>query len=331
MENTVKNGRFAYDFEEPVKELDVEIIRLEQELHDDAGNTEELESNLAELRARRDELLSGIVANLTPHQRVKLARHPDRPQPRYYIREVFEEFIELHGDRRFGDDKAIVTGLASLDGRRVMVIAQHKGRETKEKLRTNFGMPQPEGYRKALAKMLLAEKFALPVISIIDTPGAAPAVEAEERGQGMAIAENIYRMAGLRTPIITVIAGEGCSGGALGIGVGDRHGMLENSYYSVISPEGCAAILFHDAAKSDEAARSLRITAADMKEFGIIDAIIPEPPGGAHRDPKTAAGNVGAFLQESLNELSGVPIEQLLRDRYERYRAIGECGEAGEA
>ncbi len=328
MDNTTKNDTFAYDFEEPVRELDVQIKQLEQELQDGAENGEELQARLARLRKQREKVLGEIVENLTPHQRVKLARHPDRPQSRDYIKAVFDEFVELHGDRRFGDDQAIVTGFAFLDGRRVMVIAQQKGRDTKEKLKTNFGMPQPEGYRKALAKMKVAEKFRLAVVCIIDTPGAAPAVEAEERGQGMAIAENIFQMAGLRTPVITVITGEGCSGGALGIGVGDRHGMLENAYYSVISPEGCAAILFHDSSKADEAARALRITAGDMKEFGIVDTIIPEPPGGAHRDPGAAAENVSGFLSTTLDELSGIPVEQLLQDRYERYRAIGEFGEA---
>ncbi len=330
MEKNASDGQFTYDFEQPVAELDEQISLLEKELHEGAGNAEELESRLGELCSRRDEMLAGIMQNLTPYQRVRLARHPDRPQSRDYIRGAFEEFIELHGDRRFGDDRAIVTGLASLEGRRVMIIAQQKGRETREKLETNFGMPQPEGYRKALVKMGLAEKFGIPVISLIDTPGAAPAVEAEERGQGMAIAENIYRMAGLRTPIITVITGEGCSGGALGIGVGDRHGMLENAYYSVITPEGCAAILFHDASKADEAARALRITAGDMKEFGIIDDIVPEPPGGAHRDPKAAVENVKKFLITALDELSGVPVEHLLSERYERYRCLGECGRAAE-
>ncbi len=327
MDHTAKNDTFAYDFEEPVRELDVQVKQLEQELHDGAENGEELQARLARLLKQREKILGEIVDNLTPHQRVKLARHPDRPQSRDYIKAIFDEFIELHGDRRYGDDQAIVTGFASLDGRRVMVIAQQKGRDTKEKVMTNFGMPQPEGYRKALGKMKVAEKFRLPVVCLIDTPGAAPAVEAEERGQGMAIAENIFQMAGLRTPVITVITGEGCSGGALGIGVGDRHGMLENAYYSVISPEGCAAILFHDASKADEAARALRITAGDMKEFGIVDTIIPEPPGGAHRDPVAAAENISGFLSTTLDELSGIPVEQLLQDRYERYRAIGECGE----
>ncbi len=324
MNDAQKNGGFAYDFEEPVKELDARINELNRVIHEGAENEAELESELVDLKKKRDTMLGDIVGNLTPYQRVKLARHPERPQSRDYINGVFDEFLELHGDRRYGDDKAIITGFASLDGRRMMVIAQQKGRETREKISTNFGMPQPEGYRKALSKMKLAEKFSIPVVCIIDTPGAAPALEAEERGQGMAIAENIFHMTGLRTPIIIIITGEGCSGGALGIGVGDRQGMLENAYYSVISPEGCAAILFHDSTKAEEAARALKITAGDMKEFGIIDTIIPEPPGGAHRSPKFMMENLKEFINNSLEELSGASLEHLLNERYERYRNLGQ-------
>ncbi len=325
MNDTSNNGKFAYDFEEPVRELDRRIGELTDELHDGAESSGDPEAQLKDLVERREKLLGEIVDNLTPYQRVKLARHPKRPQSRDYIGGVFDDFLELHGDRCFGDDKAVVTGLASLNGHRAMLVALQKGRETREKLATNFGMPQPEGYRKALKKMLLAEKFRLPVVSIIDTPGAAPALEAEERGQGMAIAENIFRMAGLRTPIIVVITGEGCSGGALGVGVGDRNAMLENSYYSVISPEGCAAILFRDSAKADEAARALKITAGDMAKFGIIDTIIPEPPGGAHRDTKKTMENLRGFLETALEELSGIPVENLLNERYDRYRMLGPC------
>lgn len=320
MAKTSNQAKFAYDFEEPVRELDEEIEELQ---HQTEGEPEKIESRIAELQKQRDAMLKEIVDGLSPYQRVQLARHPQRPQSRDYISHVFDDFLELHGDRRYGDDKAIVTGFAELGDHRLMLIAQQKGRDTKEKMQTNFGMPQPEGYRKALAKMQLAEKFGLPVVCIIDTPGAAPAVEAEERGQGMAIAENIFKMAGLRTPIIILITGEGCSGGALGIGVGDRHGMLENAYYSVISPEGCAAILFRDSDMAEEAARALRVTAKDMLEFGVIDEIIEEPLGGAHRDVLKTTENVQEYLTRTLDDVRDCPIDELLENRYERYRALG--------
>lgn len=320
MGKTSQQGQFAYDFEHPVKELDEKIEKLQ---HETEGDEQQIEAQIEELEAERDELLKEIVDGLTPYQRVLLARHPQRPQSRDYIPRVFDDFLELHGDRRFGDDQAIVAGFARIQEHRLMLIAQHKGRDTREKMKTNFGMPQPEGYRKALAKMELAEKFRLPVVCMIDTPGAAPALEAEERGQGMAIAENIFRMAGLRTPIIILITGEGCSGGALGIGVGDRHGMLENAYYSVISPEGCAAILFRDSEQAGEAARALRLTAKDMLEFGVVDEIIEEPLGGAHRDLPATADNLREYILRMLGELKAQPIEEVLEARYERYRDLG--------
>ncbi|MFW6280206.1 MAG: acetyl-CoA carboxylase carboxyltransferase subunit alpha [Planctomycetota bacterium] len=310
----------GYEFEEPVQELDEEIEELRKKAD---AEEEDVTERIEELEHRRDDILRDIVDGLTPYQRVQLARHPERPQSRDYISHTFDDFMELHGDRRFGDDRAIITGFARLEGHKLMLIAQQKGRETKEKMETNFGMPQPEGYRKALAKMKLAEKFKLPVVCLIDTPGAAPALEAEERGQGMAIAENIFTMAGLRTPIIVVITGEGCSGGALGIGVGDRHAMLQNAYYSVISPEGCAAILFRDSDKAEEAARALRITAPDMMEFGVVDEIIDEPLGGAHRDPIQTADNLQQYLSRTLQDVSEVDTETLLDHRYQRYRSLG--------
>ncbi|MFW5923903.1 MAG: acetyl-CoA carboxylase carboxyltransferase subunit alpha [Planctomycetota bacterium] len=310
----------GYEFEEPVQELDEEIEELRKKAD---AEEEDVTERIEELERRRDDILRDIVDGLTPYQRVQLARHPERPQSRDYISHTFDDFMELHGDRRFGDDRAIITGFARLEGHKLMLIAQQKGRETKEKMETNFGMPQPEGYRKALAKMKLAEKFKLPVVCLIDTPGAAPALEAEERGQGMAIAENIFTMAGLRTPIIVVITGEGCSGGALGIGVGDRHAMLQNAYYSVISPEGCAAILFRDSDKAEEAARALRITAPDMMEFGVVDEIIDEPLGGAHRDPIQTADNLQQYLSRTLQDVSEVDTETLLDQRYQRYRSLG--------
>ncbi len=318
-----KQALFAYDFEQPVRELDDQIEQLREEASQEGQQQGPVADRIRELEERRDKLLMEIVANLTPYQRVKLARHPLRPQSLDYIPEIFDEFIELHGDRRFGDDKAIVTGLARLDEHRLMLIAQQKGRDTREKMERNFGMPNPEGYRKALAKMGCAEKFGLPVVSLIDTPGAAPAVEAEERGQAMAIAENILCMCGLRTPIVIVVTGEGCSGGALGIGVGDRFAMLENAYYAVISPEGCAAILWRDAEKADMAAAAMKLTAQEMLKLGIIDEIIKEPLGGAHRNPKEAADNISAYLRRTLEELVRIPIDELLEKRYTRYRQLG--------
>jgi len=301
-------------------ELDEKIRELgerEEQKHEEHGD------EIRELEERRNQVLEEMVAGLTAYQRVKLARHPLRPQSRDYIRMVFDDFIEIHGDRHFGDDKAIITGLAQLQGERMMLVAQHKGKETREKVAHNFGMPNPEGYRKALAKMLLAEKFGLPVVCLIDTPGAAPAVEAEERGQAMAIAENIFRMAGLRTPLVVIIIGEGSSGGALGIGVGDRLAMLANAYFSVISPEGCAAILWRDSAMAEQAADALKLTAPDMVQMGICDSIIDEPLGGAHRDPEEAAANLAAYLAPTLAAVRQIPVERLLEERYQRYRAFG--------
>ncbi len=323
MRRKARRGQPGYEFEAGAVELDGQIEELREETDQEEQEKEHFAARIEALEEQRDRLLAEIVENLTPYQHVKLARHPLRPQSADYIPQVFDDFIELHGDRRFGDDKAIITGLARLEGHRVVLIAQQKGRDTHEKLERNFGMPNPEGYRKALAKMALAEKFALPVVSFIDTPGAAPAVEAEERGQGMAIAENICRMSGLRTPIVILVTGEGCSGGALGIGVGDRFAMLENAYYSVISPEGCAAILWRDSEKADQAAASLKLTAGDMLELGVVDEIIEEPLGGAHRDPKQTAANIRAYLKAKLEELRAIPIEQLLEERYQRYRTLG--------
>jgi len=312
--------RFAYDFERPIIEIENQIRELTER-----GSSEhsDLGARIEKLEQKRGRLLEKTFKNLTAYQRVKLARHPLRPHPMDYVRSIFTDFIELHGDRRFGDDKAIVTGLGRLDDWRVAIIALQKGKDTKEKIAANFGLPQPEGYRKALHKMKLAEKFRLPVLCLIDTPGAACAIGAEERGEAMAIAENIYTMAGLRVPIIVLITGEGCSGGALGVGVGDRFAMLENAYYSVITPEGCAAILWHDGKKAPEAADALKLTARDMLDCGIIDVIIPEPLGGAHRDPQRAIRNVEHYLTETLEELAAIPIGQLLEERYQRYRRIG--------
>ena len=312
--------KFAYDFEQPVRELEKELEDLRyRQAHDD----EDLSDQIEELEEKRDEKLRDIFGSLDAYQRVKLARHPLRPQSLDYINEIFDEFIELHGDRRYGDDQAIITGFAKLEDRRVMVVAQQKGRDVEEKKRRNFGMPEPEGYRKALLKMQLAEKCGLPIVCFIDTPGAAPSVGAEERGQAMAIAENIYSMAGLKTPIVLVVIGEGCSGGALGMGVGDRFAMLENAYYAVISPEGCAAILWKDGEKAPEAAEALKLTANDMLEQGIIDEVLPEPLGGAHRNPRETAETLKDYIGRTLDDLGETPIDELVEERYTRYRELG--------
>jgi acetyl-CoA carboxylase carboxyl transferase subunit alpha len=303
----------------------------------------ELESRLAELRARDDgrqsadeiarveerlgRLQARIYANLTAWQRTQLGRHPRRPHARDFFRLLFEDFLELHGDRLYGDDPAIVGGLARFAGRPVVVIGHQKGRDTREKLARNFGMPHPEGYRKALRLMRLAEKFGKPLLTFVDTPGAYPGLGAEERGQAEAIAQNLKAMAGLRTPIVTVVTGEGGSGGALAIGMGDRVLMLEYAVYSVISPEGCAAILWGDAAKAPEAAELMRITAADALRLGVIDGIVAEPPGGAHRDWERAAEAVRQALLDALVSLEGLGPETLLHERYERFRRIGAVEE----
>jgi len=311
--------RFAYDFERPVCEIEKQI----DELQEKAESGEDLGAQIEELTKERDRVLREISEGLSAYQRVKLARHPLRPQSLDYVRMIFEDFAELHGDRRFGDDKAILTALGRIQGRKLLLIAQQKGKDTAEKMKRNFGMPEPEGYRKAWLKMRLAAKFHLPIVCLIDTPGASPTVAAEERGQAMAIAENIFEMAGIRTPIIVLVIGEGCSGGALGMGVGDRFAMLENAYYSVISPEGCAAILWRDGEKAAEAAEAMKLTAADMLRLGIISEVLEEPLGGAHRDPEAAARTVEQYLVRTLDELSAIPLDSLVEERYARYRALG--------
>jgi len=256
-------------------------------------------------------------------ERVQLARHPKRPHSRDYIERLITGFEELHGDRFFGDDKSIVAGMGRLDGQPVMIIGQQKGRDTKEKLLRNFGMPKPEGYRKALRLMQLAAKFRRPLITLIDTPGAYPGIDAEERGQAEAIAYNLREMARLGSPIIAVIIGEGGSGGALALGVGNRVYMLENSYYSVIAPESCAAIIWRDSGKAPLAAAALRMTAADLLEMKLIDGIVPEPPQGAHMDPDAAAQFLRQSLKQALDELSTVPPDQIIEERYAKFRHMG--------
>jgi len=260
---------------------------------------------------------------LTAWQRVKLARHPERPYTLDYVRLIFSDFIELRGDRQFRDDRSLVGGLARFEGRTVMIVGMQKGRSIKENLERNFGMPHPEGYRKAARLMKHAEKFGFPVLTFIDTPGASPDIQAEERGQAVAIAENLMVMAQLQVPIIATIIGEGNSGGALAVGVSDRILMLENSYFSVVSPEGCASILWRDSSLAPQAAEAMRITATDLLRLGIIDGLIPEPAGGAHEDPRSAADALRAALHEELAELSCLDTKELLARRHAKYRAIG--------
>lgn len=268
-----------------------------------------------------------MTQTLTPWDKVQLARHVQRPRTLDYIRGLCDDFVELHGDRRFGDDAAIVGGVATFEGQTVVLVGHQKGRDARENIRRNFGMPHPEGYRKALRLFQHAEKFGFPVICFIDTPGANPNRESEERGQANAIAENILTLAGLKTPIIACVIGEGGSGGALAIGVADRIVMLEHAIYSVASPEAAASIIWRDAAKAPDAARAMRITAQDLLELGIIDEIVPEPSGGAHTDPATMVATLGDAIRRHLNQLLMFDIETLLQKRYERYRAIGRYEE----
>jgi acetyl-CoA carboxylase carboxyl transferase subunit alpha len=266
-------------------------------------------------------------AKLTPWQKTQIARHPNRPYMLDYVSALFTEFVELHGDRRYGDDPAMVTGLALYKDRPVALIGHQKGRDTKQKIYRNFGMPKPEGYRKALRVMQLAEKFRRPVFTFVDTPGAYPGLDAEERGQAEAIAFNLREMAGLRTPIVVNVTGEGGSGGALAIAVGDRVNMFEHSVYSVISPEGCASILWRDPGRAEEAATAMKITAPDLARFGLIDEIVPEPPGGAHSDWDAMFRSLDAVLARQLAELSALSLDEIVEARYAKFRAMGRLGQ----
>lgn len=270
-----------------------------------------------------------IYSNLSPWQKIQIARHPKRPYALDYVNAICEDFQELHGDRQFKDDQALIGGTAYFNGDAVMIIAQQKGRDPKERILRNFGMPQPEGYRKALRLMRMAEKFRLPVITFIDTPGAFPGVESEARHVSEAIAANLREMAMLRTPTISVVVGEGGSGGALGIGVTNRVLIFENSYYSVISPEGCAAILWKDSAAAPKAAAALKVTADHLETLGVVDEVVAEPPGGAHNDPAQAAGALKYSLQKHLNDLRALTLDQVVETRYERFRHFGVYEEAG--
>ena len=309
------------EFERSVVELEHQIESLKQfssgENIDIAAQIESLEKRLKEEKKR-------AFSNLTPWQRIQLARHSLRPRTLDYVNRIAEDFIELHGDRSFGDDKAVVGGFATVDGRRMMLVGHQKGHDASENVQRNFGMPHPEGYRKGIRLMRLAEKSGLPVVCFLDTPAAYPGIGAEERGQGEAIAFNLRRMAKLRTPIVVVVVGEGGSGGALAFGVGDRIYMLEDSIYSVCPPEACASILWRDTDKAEQAAAALKMTASDLLEQGIIDGIIQEPLGGAHRDPDETARRVRTKLGEALAELETADAAQLVERRYEKFRRIGE-------
>jgi acetyl-CoA carboxylase carboxyl transferase subunit alpha len=308
----------ALDFEQPLLDLENRIATLQAE-----ENVSKAREEIAKLEERLARLRQRTYAGLTAWQRTQLARHPKRPHTRDFIKLLFDDFVELHGDRLFGDDAAVVGGLARFEEQGVVLIGHQKGRDTREKIARNFGMPHPEGYRKALRLMHMAQKFAKPVITFIDTPGAYPGLGAEERGQAEAIARNLREMAALRTPILAIVTGEGGSGGALAIGMGNRVLMLEYAIYSVISPEGCAAILWGDAGKAPEAAESMRITAPDLLRLGVIDAIVPEPVGGAHRDWEGAAVHLRDALRGNLRDLAGRSAEDLVAGRYEKFRRIG--------
>jgi acetyl-CoA carboxylase carboxyl transferase subunit alpha len=311
------------DFEKPIVELETRIAALRAAEGEPAAGQE-----IARLEERLRRLQQRVYGGLTAWQRAQLARHPRRPHTLDFFRLLFPDFVELHGDRVFGDDAAIVGGLAAFEGEPVVALGHQKGRDTRENLARNFGMPHPEGYRKALRLMRLGEKFGRPVITFIDTTGAYPGLGAEERGQAEAIATNLREMAGLRVPVISVVTGEGGSGGALAIGVANRVLMLEHAVYSVISPEGCAAILWGDAAKAPEAAHILRPTAVDLERLGVIDAIVPEPVGGAHRDWEATAENVRVALREQLRQLKGLTADELVRERHDRFRRLGVFDEA---
>ncbi|HEX9912797.1 MAG TPA: acetyl-CoA carboxylase carboxyltransferase subunit alpha [candidate division Zixibacteria bacterium] len=313
------NGQYL-DFEKPILDLEKKI----QDMKDFAsGESLELSREILFLERRRDKLQQEIYSRLTRWQRVQLARHPLRPHSLDYINLMSTDFIELHGDREFRDDKALVGGFGKIEGRPVMFIGQQKGRDTKQKLYRNFGMMHPEGYRKALRLMQLASRFEKPIVILIDTPGAFPGIGAEERGQAEAIARNLREMFRLKVPITINIVGEGASGGALGIGIGDLVLMLENSWYSVISPEGCAAILWRDSSKAPLAAEALKLSAFDLEELKVIDRIIPEPLGGAHRNPKGASDILKKEIIKDLNELSKLGVEELIKKRIEKFRKMG--------
>jgi acetyl-CoA carboxylase carboxyl transferase subunit alpha len=319
----MSRGLHRLALEKPIYELEDKIAELET-----APLGAQQQEELRRLKREAVELQKTIFGSLDPWQTVEVARHPDRPKSSDYLSLVFDEFVELHGDRAFGDDPAMLTGFAKLDRHKVLVIGHQKGKTLAERQACHFGCAHPEGYRKAMGKMRLAAKYGLPVICLIDTPGAYPGVGAEERGQAQVIAESMFLMAQLPVPVVCVVIGEGGSGGALGIGVGDRVAILEHAYYSVISPEGCAGILWKSAEHKAKAAHALRMRSGDLKEFGIVDAVIEEPPGGAHRDPRQMATKLKTFLLRTLRELVAQPADALVAARYEKFRRMGVFLEA---
>lgn len=320
-------ARRILPFERTIFEMEERLKQFERTAPPTAGSRESIQTLREEIAKMKRE----VFDHLDAWQTVQVARHENRPQTLDYIELVFDDFMELHGDRAFSDDRAIITGFAKLDDRKVLLVGQHKGRNFKERTEHNFGMAHPEGYRKAISKMQLAAKFGLPIICLIDTGGAYPGIGAEERGQAYTIAYNLREMSQLATPIVCVVIGEGGSGGALGIGIGDHVAMLQFAYYSVISPEGCAGILWKNSKFADQAARALRFTSKDLLGFGVIDEIIPEPLGAAHRDHRIAAGNLKASLTRALRQLSGIPTDKLLDRRYEKFRQIGVFEESAAA
>ncbi len=315
---SVASQRLA--FERPIEELESRIARLEA----DGAAEPQQQEQIRGLRRELSDLKRKVYNDLTPWERVQVARHPDRPMTTDYLDLVFDEFVELHGDKHFGDDRAIRTGFAKLDQYKVLVVGHQKGKTLKERSACYFGCAHPEGYRKSMAKMRMAAKYGMPVICLIDTPGAYPGVGAEERGQATVIAESMFEMSRLPVPIICVVIGEGASGGALGIGLGDKVAMLEHAYYSVIGPEGCAGILWKSGAYAEEAAKALKLTSRDLLGLGVVDDVIEEPLGGAHRDHFQMAARLKIYLLKTIRELVGRPIDQLLDARYAKYRRMGE-------
>ena len=319
---------YTLEFEKPLRELSAQLDQLRQR---SLEHNLDLADEVAAIERKIDATQREIYSSLTPWQKVQIARHPKRPYALDYVTSLCENFQELHGDRQFKDDRALIGGTAFFQGQAVMIVAQQKGRDTKENIQRNFGMPQPEGYRKALRLMKLAEKFGLPVITFIDTPGAFPGIESEERHVSEAIAVNLREMAMLQVPSVAIVVGEGGSGGALGIGVTDRVLIFENSYYSVISPEGCAAILWKDRAAAPRAAEALKLNADHLAKLGVVDEVIPEPYGGAHNDPAAAAASLRVALQKHLADLTRLTPDRLLEARYQRYRHLGTYEESGVA
>ncbi len=328
--NGARNGgatlRHTLEFEKPLAKLEQQILELEAM---QASKQIDYSRELRQLRSNYTSLVRKTYENLSAWETVQVARHPQRPLFKDYVEMICREFRELHGDRHFGDDAAIKCGLARLAGHKVMLIGHHKGKDTKEKVQCYFGCGHPEGYRKALRCMKLAEKYGLPVVTLVDTAGAYPGMGAEERGQAESIARNMMEMSRLRTPIVTIVTGEGGSGGALGIAVADKVAMMEFAWYSVISPEGCSAILWKGAENAAQAAESLKLTSKHLKQHGVVDMVVPEPLGGAHRDPRTAGHNLEQYIAKTLRDLKRCKIENLLERRYERFRNLGSVVEPG--